>query len=126
MRLIPKRGVMQVSVKVTDLVKRSVPYEAQFLVNTGSIDCLAPSDRLQAAGIQPEGKRQYKTASGQSAEHEYGFALLSFLGKETVAQIIFGPLGVEPFLGAAALNSAGMVVDPATNQIRQLRYIPLK
>jgi len=113
-------------VKISDLSKHGTPFEREFLVDTGSIDCRAPSDRLIAAGIQPEGKAVYELANGQPVEYEYGFAWVSFVGEETVAQIIFGPPDTEPILGVVALENAGMVVDPVTKGLKRSHAKPLK
>ena len=48
-------GLTHITVAVSDLAKSAAPYEAEFLVDTGAIDCLAPRDRLLLAGIKPEG-----------------------------------------------------------------------
>ena len=96
------------------LTGRGKPYEAECLVDTGAVDCMAQGDRLRAAGIKPEGKAFYELANGEPVEYEYGFARVEFVGSETVAQVIFGPADVEPILGVVALESAGITVDPVT------------
>jgi clan AA aspartic protease len=101
-------------------------YQADFLVDTGAIDCMAPSSRLKAAGIKPEGKAVYEMADGRPVEMEYGFARVSFIGAETVAQVIFGPEGVEPILGVVALENTGIVVDPRSRTLRRLPAKPMK
>lgn len=119
-------GVTHVTVRISDLAKQGVPYEAEFLVDTGAIDCMAPADRLEAAGVQREGKDVYELANGQPTEFEFGFARVSFLGNETVAQVIFGPPNAEPILGVVALENTGVVVDPVTRDLRRLHAKPLK
>ena len=79
-----------------------------------------------AAGIKPEQKAVYELASGEPVEYEYGFARISFLGQETVAQIIFGPAAAEPILGVVALENTGVVVDPVTQTLKRLHAKPLK
>ena len=32
------------------------PLRAEFLVDTGAIDCTVPANRLREAGLRPEGK----------------------------------------------------------------------
>lgn len=59
---------------------RRKPYEAECLVDTGVVDCLAPADRLRAAGIKPEGKAVYELANGEPVNYEYGFARIKFVG----------------------------------------------
>jgi predicted aspartyl protease len=119
-------GVTHVTVRVTDLGKQTAPFEGDFLVDTGAVDCMAPGDRLQAAGVQPTGKDIYELASGDSVEYEYGYGWLSFLGEETTARIIFGPPHIEPILGVIALENVGMAVDPVTQQLKRLGPRPLK
>ena len=119
-------GLTHITVAVSDLTKSSAPYEGEFLVDTGAIDCLAPSDRLLAAGIKPEGKAVYELADGTPVEMEYGFARIQFFGEATVVQIIFGAPDSEPILGAVALENVGVVVDPVSKTLKRLHAKPLK
>ena len=119
-------GVTYITVSVSNLTKDATPFESQFLVDTCAVDCLAPSDKLVAAGIEPEGKKTYELADGKPIELAYGFARVSFLGNETVAQVIFGPEGVEPLLGVVALENTGLVVDPVSQSLKRLPAVPLK
>ena len=119
-------GLTYVTAQMRSLSRKGKPYEAQCLVDTGAIDCLAPADRLRAAGIKPEGKAVYELANGEPIEYEYGFARITFVGSETVTQVIFGPPGVEPILGAVALENAGITVDPTTKTLKRLPAKPLK
>jgi len=119
-------GVTHVTVAMSSLTGDGPPYEADFLVDTGAIDCMAPSDRLAEAGISPERKAVYELANGQPVEYEYGFAKISFLGEQTVGQVIFGPPGCEPILGAVALENVGVTVDPTSQTLKRLHARPLK
>jgi clan AA aspartic protease len=119
-------GITHVTTTVWNLTKQGEPYEADFLVDTGSIDCLAPTPALQAAGVKPEGTAVYELANGQPIEYEYGFARIAFLGEETVAQIVFGPADAAPILGVAALENTGVVVDPVSKTLKRLHARPLK
>ncbi|MBI4474744.1 MAG: clan AA aspartic protease [Acidobacteria bacterium] len=119
-------GLTHVTVKMRSLSGKGKPYEAECLVDTGAVDCMAPADRLRAAGIRPEGKAVYELANGAPVEYEYGFARVSFIGSETVAQVIFGPRNVEPILGAVALENTGITVDPVTKTLKRLPAKPLK
>ena len=119
-------GVTHVTASVSNLARGGQPYEADFLVDTGAIDCMAPRDRLVDAGIRPEARAIYELANGEPVEYEYGFARISFFGSETVVQIIFGPPDTEPILGTVALENAGIVVDPVSRTLRRLHAKPLK
>ena len=47
-------GLTKVTVTVSDLAKSRKPFEQEFLVDTGAVDCLVPSSKLRKAGIKPE------------------------------------------------------------------------
>ena len=119
-------GITHVTVNIANLQKDRPPYEAEFLVDTGAIDCLAPASALEAAGIAIEGREVYESANGDVVEYPYGFARVSFMGSETVAQIIFGPEGCEPILGTVALENTGIGVDPVARTLRRMAAKPLK
>lgn len=48
------------------------------------------------------------------------------MGDIVGASVIFGPDDAEPILGVTALESAGIVVDPRTQQLKRLPAISLK
>ena len=119
-------GVTHVTVSISDLAQQGEPFEAEFLVDTGAVDCLVSGEALRKAGVKPEGKSVYELANGQPVEYEYGFARVSFMGSQTVAQIVFGPPDAEPILGVVALENVGVTVDPVSKTLRRLHAKPLK
>jgi len=119
-------GMTYVTTTVRNLAGRGKGYTAEFVVDTGATHCLAPAPALRKAGIRKEGRAAYELADGQAVEYDYGFARVSFLGEQTVAQIIFAPEGTEPILGAVALENTGLTVDPKTHSLRRMPAIPLK
>jgi len=48
------------------------------------------------------------------------------MGELTAGRVIFGPDDVEPVLGATALESVGVLYDPATRSLTRAPAIPLK
>jgi len=119
-------GLTHVTVRIENLTRSGQPYENEFLVDTGAIDCLAPASDLQKAGIAVEGRDVYELANGEVLEYPYGFARVSFMGSQTVAQIIFGPENAEPILGVAALENAGIGIDPVSRTLKRMAAKPLK
>ncbi len=117
---------VRVTATISNLGKTVAGYESIFLVDTGAIHCLAPKDELKKAGVTVEGKAIYELANGQPYEVEYGFARISFMGAETVVQVIFGPEKDEPLLGVVALENVGIGVDPVTMTLKKMPAIPLK
>lgn len=118
-------GLTHVTVRLTPLQPGS-PYEAEFLVGTGATDCLAPGARLRSAGFLELGRTSYELANGTVVEYPFGSAQIEFMGELTWGRVIFGPDDAEPILGVTALESVGILVDPANKTLKRLPAIPLK
>jgi hypothetical protein len=120
-------GLTHVTVRLSSLEPgKRRGFEDEFLVVTGSIDCLAPAKALRKAGVRVEGRDVYELANGQTAEYPYGHARVSFMGSSTVSRVIFGPDDVEPILGVVALESTGIAVDPVSKTLKRVAAKPLK
>lgn len=119
-------GLTHVTVTIKGLNTTETAYEDEFLVDTGAIDCLVPAGKLLAAGVQVEGKDVYELANGEVVEYPYGFARVSFMGSETVTQVIFGPEDAEPSLGVVALENTGIDIDPVSRTLKRMTAKPLK
>jgi clan AA aspartic protease len=101
-------------------------YTARFLVDTGAADSLAPGKELRRAGIRPRGRMAYELADGSTTEYDFGLAEIEFLGEITSGRVVFGPDDADPLLGVTALESVGIVVDPANRTLKRMPAIPLK
>jgi clan AA aspartic protease len=101
-------------------------FEADFLVDTGATDSLASGTALRAVGFVPSGKTSYELADGRVVEYEFGLSQIEFMGEKTAGRVIFGPDGIEPLLGVTALESVGILVDPANKTLKRLPAVPLK
>jgi len=118
-------GLTHVAVKIGNLGSNDL-YDAEFLVDTGAMESMAPASELRRVGIKPVGKRTYELASGELREYEHGLAEVRFMDEITSTDIIFGPENTEPILGVIALEGAGFIVDPRNQTLRKLRARPLK
>ena len=75
-------GLTHVAVKLLNSDSQDT-YEAEFLVDTGAMDTMAPAFELKKIGMQPVGKDVYEMANGEIVEYEYGIAKLTFMGEVT-------------------------------------------
>jgi predicted aspartyl protease len=87
---------------------------------------MAPASKLKNAGIRRRGRMAYEFADGSTVEYDFGIAEIGFMGELTSGRIIFGPDNSEPLLGVTALESVGIVVEPATQRLKRLPAVPLK
>lgn len=119
-------GLTHVTVAVSSTRSEEPAFESSFLVDTGATDTLVPADELRKAGIAAIGKMAYELANGDIVEYEFGIAQIEFMGEITAGRVIFGPPGSAPLLGVTALESVGILVDPANKTLKRLPAIPLK
>ncbi|MBM2817087.1 MAG: hypothetical protein HW421_3849 [Ignavibacteria bacterium] len=101
-------------------------YEELFLVDTGATDSMVPAAKLLELGFKSLGKMDYELANGDKVTYSFTTALIRYMGDITAGRIILGPDNCEPILGVTALESTGIVVDPANRQLKRLPAIPLK
>lgn len=119
-------GLIHVTVSLRAAEKSRKKYEADFLVDTRATDCMAPASKLKKAGIRPRGRMVYELADGSNVEYEFGLAEIEFMGELTSGRVIFRPDDCEPLLGVTALESVGILVDPASQRLKHLPAVPLK
>jgi clan AA aspartic protease len=119
-------GATHVTAAVCNIANPQQRWEGLFLVDTGSIDCMAPAKHLRAIGIKPRSKRKYELADGTEISLEVGSAELEFMGESVAVNIIFGADDVEPILGVTALESVGIEVDPRNQRLKRLPAVRLK
>jgi clan AA aspartic protease len=119
-------GVTKVTTNLTNLEGERGSYEDLFLVDTGATDSLAPADELEAIGVRRVGKMAHELADGTVMEYAFGLVQIEFMGEITAGRVIFGVAGTEPLLGVTALESVGIMVDPANKTLKRLPAIPLK
>jgi clan AA aspartic protease len=119
-------GLIHVTVTLRAGQHRRKKFEAEFLVNSGATDSTAPASGLVKAGIPRRGRMAYELADGTTVEYDFGLAEIEFMGELTSGRVIFGPEGCEPILGVTALESVGIVIDPASQRLKRLPAVPLK
>ena len=119
-------GLTYVTSKFSPATGQGGAFEAQFLVETGATDSMVPACELRKNGFVPIGRTAYELADGTLKEYSFGLARIEFMGEITAGRVIFGPDQCEPILGVTALESVGILVDPANKTLQRLPAIPLK
>src|SRR5215831_21009462 len=117
-------GLTKVTTKLTNLLDPKKSFEALFLVDTEASDSMAPSDELEKLGIKQEGRMTYELADGTIREYPFGLVRIEFMGETTAGRVVFAAPGTEPLLGVTALESVGIIVDPANKTLKRLPAIP--
>ncbi len=87
------------------------------LVDTGASITSAPASVLRELGVRPTTKQLFQFAQGETRVMDVGYAMLRFEGREIITQVLFNDEGTSPLLGAMALESAYMGVDPIAQRL---------
>jgi clan AA aspartic protease len=119
-------GLTKVTAKVSSFGNGEGSYESVFLVDTSATDSMVPAPELEKIGIKKEGKMSYELADGTIKKYPFGLARIEFMGETTAGKVIFDLPGAEPILGVTALESVGIIIDPADKTLKRLPAIPLK
>jgi len=101
-------------------------YQADFLVDTGAIDCVAPACELEKIGVKRRGNTIYELADGQEVQFDFGLVEIELEDRLTSGRVVFGPDNVEPILGVTALESAALRVNPKTKTVEKMHASLLK
>ena len=119
-------GLTKVTTKLTSLDAPGGSYEEVFLVDTGTTDSLAPADELRKIRVREAGRMSYELADGSVKEYPFGLVKIEFMGETTAGRVVLADPGCEPVLGVTALESVGIMVDPANKTLKRLPAIPMK
>ena len=95
--------------------QRWVAVEA--LVDTGASTCSVPSSVLRELGVLPGRQKRFRFAQGETRNMDVGQTYIRLMGEEFITDFIFNQEGTMPLLGALALESAHLAVDPHGNRL---------
>lgn len=120
-------GLTHVTVALRGMNGAQGKYESDFLVDTGATDSMAPGTELRKAGIEPVESMVYELADGTIKEYTPLRPRDHRVhGRGNRRARHFGPDDAEPILGVTALESVGILVDPAKKTLKRLPAIPLE
>ena len=102
-------------------------WEGTFLVGTGAIECVVPRFVLEGVGLLPIGERVYTLADGSEVSMDITTGEVEILGEIGGATIVFADDDdAIPLLGVAAMESAGIELDPRNERLNRLPSISLR
>ena len=119
-------GLIHAKAAVRNPAEPSRVWEGTFLVDTGATDCLVPRPHLEGIGLRPEGQRVYGLADGSEVRMDVTVGRIEFMDTFVGATIVFGEPDAEPLLGATALESLGIEVDPLNQTLKRHLVISLR
>ena len=96
------------------------------MVDRGATDSQVPRQHLKAIGVLPEAQQTYLLAGGSEIQMDIAVARIELMGEIVGTTVLFGDDTAEPLLGATALGSLGVEIDPLNQQLKKLPAVRLK
>ena len=82
---------------------------------------MLPREILERLGITVVDRFAYSLADETVVEYDVGEARLRLDGRERTTQVVFGPEGITPLLGAITLQLFHLGVDPFQEKLVPVR-----
>lgn len=109
-------GTFAVEIGIATLDRRQ--YRAvEAMVDTGATYVSLPASLLRDIGVMPHERRTFVLADGSRIELDVGWAWVRLEEREAPTLVIFGAEGASPLLGAVALETFGLAVDPVGRRL---------
>jgi clan AA aspartic protease len=106
-----------VNVKVSNPAKPKQAAIFELLVDSGAIYSVLPAKELKKLGIKAVREKEFILADGKTVTMGVGNAFFEFQGEVGAAPVILGEDGVY-LLGATALESIGLMLDPLRRELK--------
>lgn len=105
-----------------DILIKRLPLDSQaetleFLIDSGAIYSVAPTDVLTRLGIAPHRSATLTLADGSKRTRDVGGAYFEYQGVGGVAPVLFGQTGDLTLLGVTTLEAMGLMVDPLSRSL---------
>ena len=118
-------GMFEVKVKLANLAAPSRMEEVSLLVDKGATLSWVPRPILEALDATVFSRLPFELAGGRQLERDVTTLLLTIDGRKAPVAVAFGEPGEAAVLGATALESSGLLVDPVAQKLipRNLRML---
>ena len=116
-------GLTVLDIEVGNPAAPDATEQIEFLIDSGAIYSVVPSDILVRLGIQPLADQEFRLANGMRITRKKGGALFRYGDRVGVADVIFGEEGDSVLLGAFTLEALGLALDPLRRELRPLPMI---
>jgi predicted aspartyl protease len=118
-------GMFEVKVKLTNLAAPGWAEDVSLLVDAGATLSWIPWEVLDRLGAIVFSRLPFERADGRRLERDVTTVLLTVDGRKAPVPVAFGEAGEAAVLGATALESLGLLVDPVAQKLipRNLRML---
>ena len=115
-------GITTIAATVSDL-KGKKKIASEFLVDTGASYTVIPETMAKKLNLKVDRTQKFSLADGTTVERDLGFAIVAIDGQEAPSTVIIGRKGDSPLLGALTLENMGLMVDPFSRKLRNMKLM---
>lgn len=109
-------GTFSIPIAISGKAQTTVE-RMEALVDTGATNTVIPADVLRRLGVVPHRSSTFQLADGRELELEIGRAWVRVDGQQEFTQVVFGPPGSGPILGAITLAEMNLAVGPVAQKV---------
>jgi hypothetical protein len=113
-------GVTTLTVEVANPATPDVTESLDFIVDSGAVLSVVPTEVLRRLGIRPLRQQTFRLATNARIVRWKGGALFKFREYVGVAEVIFGEEGDATLLGAHTLEAFGLGLDPIKRELHPM------
>lgn len=95
----------------------------RFLIDSGATYSLLPQTVWNAIGLKPKRKYTFTLADGTSIEREVSECYIVLAQGEGHTPVVLGEEGDEALIGVVTLEILGLVFNPFTRTLQQMRML---
>jgi clan AA aspartic protease len=95
--------------------------EIELLVDSGALFSVLPASVLDALGVVRKHRQEFTLADGTHVAYDVGEVSFAVGDLDATSKVVFAPEGVTPLLGAVALESLGLMLNPVTRELFPMR-----
>lgn len=118
-------GSFQAKVRIANLEKPERFTELSLVVDTGATLSWIPRALLETLEIEPLSRLPFTLADGRVLQRDIGGLLLSINGRRGPVPVAFAESGEHSILGATALETLGLIVDPVAEKLIERNLLAL-
>jgi len=116
-------GLTRIEIEVGNPANPEITVPVDFLVDSGAIYSVVPTEILQKLGIKPLIEEKFSLADGSRITRQKSGAMFKYQARIGVADVIFGEKDDAVLLGCFTLEALGLALDPLKRELKPLPLI---
>ncbi len=118
-------GMTNVRLTISNPTKPSKKVEGNFWVDSGAVYTVLPDTMVKKLTLKPSFQQEFSLADGTIVKRSIGSAAITYEGRQLAVPVVLGEKGDNPLLGATALESFGLVLDPFKQKLHSRKLLML-